>query len=442
MEMNDKQEKRRNTFAILFYINRTQVRKDGTCKVFCNISINGLSELIGTKIYVKPTLWIAGGGRASGRSQNALRVNELIDKLEVEIRNHYHNIKESLGFVTAELIKNAVQGVAQKQVTLMKLFEEHNEEFKKRVGVDRGKEAYKLYEVSYNHLLAFIRKHYDADDITLRSLDLKFYDAYELFLRTDRGLQQKTVHQHLYNFKKITKRAFNQGTLRRDPYMKLFPKLPPLKSRHLKLEELERLMAYEPDKPNLCRARDMFIFSTFTGLCHADLKRLSDEHIKEAEDGSLWIHIKRQKTGTECNVRLMEIPLRIIEKYRPEKKDEHIFKVYRRDYMGRLLRKVAQKCGIEYITFHKARHNFGTHITLSQGVPIETVSRMMGHKNISTTQIYAKVTDMKVAEDMKKLNERPVAKDVSLYEDESLRKEIRFPGIKRQKKNVQSSNNE
>jgi integrase len=133
-----------------------------------------------------------------------------------------------------------------------------------------------------------------------------------------------------------------------------------------------------------------------------------------------------------------------MEKYRPEKTDKHIFHVYGRGYMGKLLKEIAKICGIGHISFHKARHNFGTHITLSQGVPIETVSRMMGHKNIATTQIYAKVTDRKVDEDMKRLRMRTASKanKVALSENESLRAAIRYPGEKRKNKNVQLSNNE
>lgn len=440
----NKKEKRRSTFAILFYINRTKIRKDGMCQLLCNISVDAESQQVGTKVSVNPTLWDSTQGRAAGRSQNALQVNKSIDQLTERIKKHHKEIKESLGFVTAELVKNALKGVAQKPLTLMKLFKEHNDEFEKRIGVDRKKEAHAQYVVSYNHLLAFLRKKYETDDVTLRSLNLHFYESYDLFLRTDRGLQQKTVHQHLYTLKKITKRAFNQETLRRDPYMKLFPELPPLKSRHLKLEDLEKLMQCKLDRPNLRRARDLFVFSTFTGLCHADLTRLSDEHIEQAEDGSLWIHIKRQKTGTDSNVRLLEIPLKIMEKYRPEKTDKHIFHVYGRGYMGKLLKEIAKICGIGHISFHKARHNFGTHITLSQGVPIETVSRMMGHKNITTTQIYAKVTDKKVDEDMKRLRLRTASKSnkVTLYEDESLRAAIRYPKSRKAKTNVQPLNNQ
>ncbi len=445
METNNKdiqKKKGRSTFAILFYINRTKARKDGTCQLLCNISIDGKSEMIGIKkTYIHPRLWNPDEGRAKGRSAEALKVNKAIDLFTESIRGHYMEIKRTLGFVTAELVKNAVKGIAQKPVTLLKLFEEHNEEFKKRIGIDRIEETYRAYIVSYNHLSAFIQKKYDTDDVTLRSINLDFYEAYDLFLRKDRGLGQKSVHQQLYNLKKMTKRAFDQGTIRREPFMRLHPALPPLKSRHLKLEELEKLMACRPDRENLCRARDMFVFSTFTGLCHADLTRLSEEHIKEMEDGSFWIHMERRKTGTECNVRLLEIPLRIIEKYRPQRTDEHIFKVYDRGYMGKLLKEIAKICGIGHVSFHKARHNFGTHITLSQGVPIETVSRMMGHKSITTTQIYAKVTDTKVDEDMKKLKERTASKTVNLYEDESLRAKIRYPAARKANKDVQHSNN-
>ena len=202
----NKKEKRRSTFAILFYINRTKIRKDGMCQLLCNISIDAESEQVGTKVSVDPSLWDSSEGRAAGRSRNALQVNQAIDLLTERIKNHHKEIKESLGFVTAELVKNALKGIAQKPLTLMKLFEQHNDENEKRVGADRKKEAHAQYVVSYNHLLAFLRKRYDADDVTLRSLDLRFYEDYDLFLRTDRGLQQKTVHQHLYTLKKNSSR--------------------------------------------------------------------------------------------------------------------------------------------------------------------------------------------------------------------------------------------
>jgi integrase len=199
-------------------------------------------------------------------------------------------------------------------------------------------------------------------------------------------------------------------------------------------------MAYVPKRENLRRVRDWFVFSTFSCLAYADLRRLSEEHIVTAPDGSQWIHMKRKKTGTDFRVRLMEIPLLIIEKYRPERMGKLIFNTYGRSYMYKLVNELGRLCGVEGLHYHQSRHCFGTHITLSMGVPIETVSRMMGHTRRSTTEIYAKVTDKKVDEDMKRLRERTASKTISLYEDEKLRAAIRFPGAKRSGDNTRTEN--
>ena len=168
----------------------------------------------------------------------------------------------------------------------------------------------------------------------------------------------------------------------------------------MKLEDLKKLMETPVEKPQLQFVRDMFLFSTFTGLAYADLKRLKTSDITQSEDGAWWIHIRRQKTDTLSSVRLLDIPLRIIEKYRNQQQGDNVFNVYRRGYFILLTRELGKVYGFD-LTFHQARHNFGTHVTLSLGVPIETVSRMMGHMSISTTQLYAQVTDKKVDEDMK-----------------------------------------
>jgi len=409
--------KRRSTFAILFYINRTKIRKDGTCQLLCKVSIDAEWEQIGTKASVNPDIWNPETGRADGRSENAVTVNRAIDELTKEITNHYNHIKKSLGFVTAELVKNAVKGIGQKPVTLLALFREHNEEFKKRIGVDRIKETFDSYQRSYKHLAAFVQEKKGVEDITLRSLDKVFYDDFEIFLQTDCKMKPKTVHEHLYRLKKMTMRAVSQGTLRRDPYCRLHPELPKRKSRHLKLEDLKTLMSTQIDKPNLQRVRDWFIFSTFTGLAYADLKRLSVNDITQAEDGSWWIHIKRQKTDTPSVIKLLDVPLRIIEKYKHERQGDKVFNLYTREYLIRLTRELGEEYGF-YLTFHKARHNFGTHMTLSLGVPLETVSKMMGHTNITTTQIYAQVTDKKVDEDMKRLKEVTAGQKINIYEED------------------------
>jgi len=413
---NTENKVRRSTFAILFYINRTKVRKDGLCQLLCKISIDAEAAQIGSKVAVDPAIWNPTTGRADGRSRNANEVNRAIDALTEEIKAHYKRINLSLGFVTAELVKNAVKGIGQKPLTLLALFREHNEEFRKRIGIDRTKETYACYVRSYNHLREFVQEKCGQEDITLRSLDQEFYDAFDLFLRTDRHLQQKSVHEHLYRLKKMTVRAVNQGTLRRDPYCNLHPELPKRKSRHLKLDDLKRLLAEQVSDPALQRVRDWFIFSTFTGLAYADLKQLSTKHLSQDEEGVWWIHIRRQKTDTESVIRLLDIPMQIIEKYKTERTDERLFHIYSRARLIQLTKKLGLAYGID-LTFHMARHNFGTHITLSLGVPLETVSRMMGHKRLVTTQIYAHVTDKKVDEDTKQLRQLSASRKLELYEE-------------------------
>lgn len=413
----EKNIKRRSTFAILFYINRTKVRKDGLCQLLCKVSIDAEAAQIGTKVAVDPAIWNPTTGRADGRSRNANEVNRAIDALTEEIKAHYKRINLSLGFVTAELVKNALKSIGQKPLTLLALFREHNEEFEKRIGIDRTKETYACYVRSYNHLREFVQEKCRQEDITLRSLDQEFYDAFDLFLRTDRHLQQKSVHEHLYRLKKMTARAVNQGTLRRDPYCNLHPELPKRKSRHLKLDDLKRLLAEQVADPALQQVRDWFIFSTFTGLAYADLKRLSTKHLSQDDEGVWWIHIRRQKTDTESVIRLLDIPMRIIEKYKAERTDDRLLPICSYKKLQRLIPRLGAAYGIGNMTFHMARHNFGTHITLSLGVPLETVSRMMGHKRLVTTQIYAHVTDKKVDEDTKQLRQLSASRKLELYEE-------------------------
>ncbi len=433
MNTDNTEIKRRSTFAILFYINRTKIRKDKTCQLLCKISIDAQWVQIGTKVSVNPAIWNPEKGRADGRSGNALIVNRAIDDLTKEINGHYQRIKSNLGFITAEQVKNAVMGVGQKPLTLLALFREHNEEFKKRVGIDRIKETYDSYLRSYKHLSAFVQQKRGVEDVMLRNLDRVFYDDFELFLRTDRNLSSKTVHEHLYRLKKMTMRAVSQGTIRRDPYCRLHPELPKRKSRHMKLEDLKTLLATPVEKPQLQFVRDMFIFSTFTGLAYADLKRLTVNDITQSGDGSWWIHIHRQKTGTLSSVRLLDIPLKIIEKYRGERQGDKVFNLYKREYTILLTRELGKVYGFD-LTFHQARHNFGTHVTLSLGVPLETVSKMMGHCRFDTTQIYAHVTDKKVDEDMRRLRKSGVNTNLDLYEEET-------NAGKRRRKNVWQSAN-
>jgi site-specific recombinase XerD len=412
-------KKRRSTFTVLFYVNRGKVKQNGLCSVMGRITIDTKVAQFSTKTDIDSTLWNTKTGRAIGKTNQSILVNRVIDHLTREINKFYTEMVDRQGYVTAELVKNALNGIGRKQEMLLKLFEEHNQEFKLRVGVNRVEDTYSFYLLSYHHLFNFIRQKYGLEDIALDKLNLNFIDAYDFYLRVDRQMTQNTILGHLIVLKKMIRRAIHQGILNRDPFVNYVAEQPEKLCRHLKSEEIDKIMQVHIESKKVCHTRDMFVFCCFTGLAYSDIRNLSQGNITTQLDGSLWISIKRQKTKGECNIRLLDIPKQIIDKYQNDRKSDKVFNMISLNCICQNLEKIAVLCGIEHITFHMARHNFGTHITLSQGVPIETVSRMMGHRSIATTQIYAKITNKKVNEDMKLLSERITDRYV-VFEDKTM----------------------
>jgi len=412
-------KKRRSTFTVLFYVNRDKVKQNGLCLVMGRITIDTKVAQFSAKTDVDSTLWDTKTGRAIGKSSQSILVNRAIDRLTQEINKFYTEMVDKQGYVTAELVKNALYGIGRKQDMLLKLFNEHNQEFKLRVGVNRVEDTYSSYLSSYRHLFNFLSQKYGMEDIALDKLNLNFIDAYDFYLRVDRQMTQNTILGHLIILKKMIRRAIHQGILNRDPFVNYIAEQPEKERRHLKLEEIDKIMQVHIASKKVCHTRDMFIFCCFTGLAYSDIRNLSQGNITTQTDGSLWINIKRQKTKSECNIRLLDIPKQIIDKYRNDRKSDKVFNMISLNCICKNLEKIAVLCDIEHITFHMARHNFGTHITLSQGVPIETVSRMMGHRSIATTQIYAKITNKKVNEDMKLLSER-ITDKYAVFEDKTM----------------------
>lgn len=396
-----------STFAILFYINRQKVKKNGKCPLMGRISINAEIAQFSAGIELDPTLWNAKTYRMNGKSRHAIEVNYCIKQLTEKINWHYKQLLDEQGYITAELIKNAVSGIGRKKENLLELFREHNEEYAKQVGVTRSPETLRNYLSVYNQAARFVQLHYGMEDISLRQLELSFIEKFDSFMRIEQGFTAHTVSAYTIILRKIVRRAISQGTLHKNPFAAYIPEQPPRKRRHMTREELDKFMNVSIPSKRVCHTRDMFIFATFTGLSYADMCNLSQEHIHEEENGTLWIKIKRQKTGSLCSIPLLDVPRQIMEKYKSERKGDQIFNMVRLSCMNINLKKIAKLCGVEKcVTYHQSRHNFGTLVTLSQGVPLETVSQMMGHKCFKTTQIYAKLTRQKVNEDMKKLSNR------------------------------------
>ncbi len=396
-----------STFAVLFYINRQKVKKNGLCPLMGRISINAEVAQFSAGIDIDPASWDAKAYRMKGKSRPAAEANRHIEELTEKINRYYKQILDEQGYITAELVKNAVSGIGRRKENLLELFREHNEEYAKQAGITRSEGSIRTYNAVYKQVERFLHVHYGMEDIPMKQLELSFIEKFDSFLRIEQDFTAYTVSGYTIILRKMVRRAMSQGILHKNPFAAYIPEQPPRKRRHMTREELEKFMHVPVASQRLCHTRDMFVFATFTGLSYADMCNLSEENIHKGRNGSLWISIERQKTGIRCDIPLLDIPRQIMEKYAPERKGGKLFNMVSISCVEVNLNKVAKLCGIEkHITYHMSRHNFGTLVTLSQGVPLETVSQMMGHKCIRTTQIYAKLTRQKVNEDMKKVSER------------------------------------
>ena len=406
----------RSTFKLLFYINRQKVKKNGKCPVMGRITLDGKVSQYSTGLEVEPAYWDADTGRAStgGRKESLdcekkkelLRLNDALSALEAKAHAAYKENVDSYGFVSAEIIKNAVTGKSQVKETLLALMDEHNEEYAKRVGIDRTRHSYVRYLTTRKHIHNFMKYKYNMEDIPLRSLTMRFMTDFTFYLSTVLRLKVSAYNDYLILLHKMTRLALKKHILKRDPFAGHKIEKVPVNHRYLTGEQFEKLLKAKLPTYRLCHTRDLFVFSTFTGIGRADLANLTEDNIITKEDGSKWIHIARQKTKAECHIKLLDIPLRIIEKYRGEGKGGKLFYVPITGNLNRSLKMIAEQCGLDcHLTYYKSRHSFATLICLNNGVPIESISKMMGHSSIRTTQIYAEITNQKVSRDLAVLSE-------------------------------------
>lgn len=372
------------------------------------ISVDGKSTAFSTGMDILPDEWNAPEVLAFGKANTS--VNKQIEDYKTKLEGHYKAMVENQGFVTAELLKNALRGIGTAQNTVMQEFADLVEEKRKSIGIRIVASSYCIYPAAYRHFKGFLRHKYNADDIPFSMVNMAMVEEYAYYLKIDARLAARTARSTMKPFRTVVRRAYNKGLLRNDPFFDYVPEKILSNPRWLSHDEIDRLMKVQISSSALNFVRDMFLFSTFTGISYIDLKNLRHTDIGQQEDGSLWIILNRQKTGTSSYIPLLDIPKNIIDKYRGTKysgDDGKVFKIRTSASVNGHLKELAKLAGIDKtLTYHQSRHSFGTEICLSQGVPIETLSKMMGHVSIKTTQIYAEVTRTKINEDMTKLAKR------------------------------------
>ena len=373
----------------------------------CRITVNGKISQFSCKLDVEEKTWNIELGRVSGRSTVAQETNRMLDKIRVGINKAYQDICDKDNYVTAEKVRNVFLGMGMNHETLLAVFRQHNEDYEKQVGKIKSLRSYWKYCIVYKHLEEFIKQRYKVSDIALKELAHAFITDFELFLRTEKNHCNNTVWSYMMPFRSIIFMAINNGWLQRDPFYAYSITKEETKRGFLSKEEINLLIKGTFKKPSYTLIRDLFIFCTFTGLSWTDMANLTKENLQTSFDGHLWIKTNRQKTGTESNIRLLDVAKHIIEKYDGMTDDNKLLPVPCYVNCKNSIKVIAKKCGIEKnVTWHMSRHTYATTVCLSNDVPIETLSKMLGHRSIRTTQIYAKITAEKVSRDMEKLSKQ------------------------------------
>ena len=395
---------------VLLYIKRSGQDKDGFSPLMGRISVKGRVNSIAQfacKFKIEVQLWNATAQRCTGKSKVATMANREIERVLLLLQKRFNELFDIQDVVTAEEVRNVFQGLAETQDTIMKLYAEHNSDYALRVGVNRAVNTFYQYQNTYRILGAFLKEKYHVSDMPVKQLDESFIEAFDMYMRTTRRFMPRTILGHVNRLKSVMMLAVFRGIVPFSPFKGYAPQKPAFKQMYLTEDELDLFSNTTYDTPNRNFTRDMFLFSCWTGICYCDMRSLTTANLVKADDGSMWIHTERQKTGTPECVRLMEIPLSIIEKYKGLVRDGHVFPVPSNGSCNKILKEIGRQCGFKVrLTYHVARHTNATTVLLSHGVPIETVSRLLGHTNIKTTQIYAKITAQKISQDMETLSHK------------------------------------
>ena len=394
----------RSTFKILFYVRKNYVNKNGKTGIMIRITLNGEISQFSSKLDVDPGQWDVKAGKLKGRSIQTAQFNALLDNIRASLVNHYHEIENTEAFVTAEKIRNAFLGITTRQRTLLELFKQHNEDIQKLVGISKTPATIAKYDRTYRRLIDFMKYKYNISDISLKEINHMFITDFETYLRSESGCNENTTAKFMQFFRRIIIIAKNNGWIFADPFANYTIRLKRVDRGYLTEKEVEKIIKKKFATDRLNNVRDIFIFSCFTGLAYIDVKNLTEDNLRTGFDGKLWIMTHRQKTDTNVNVPLLDIPLKILAKYKNNLSNKVLLPVLSNQKMNSYLKEIGDLCGIDKnLTFHLARHTFATTITLAKGVPIETVSKMLGHTNIQTTQIYARITNSKISNDMEDL---------------------------------------
>ncbi|WP_339917301.1 site-specific integrase [Yeosuana marina] len=397
-----------NTFSILFWVDQKKAIFNYAL-IYARVTVNGRRVNISTKRKVPLEIWDAKKKKAVGKSTEARQVNLYLDQVHSQIFQCYQDLIFKNKLVTAKLIKANYVGEGENVKTLQNILDYHAKKSESTLASG----TIRNFAVTEKYIKRYLNRIFKTSDIYLNQLDYKFICDFEHFLHTywpmghPNAMSHNTVMKHIQRFRKMVTLAFHLEWIEKDPFIRWKPTFEKREREFLSVNELSNLETYRFPIERLERVRDLFVFSCYTGISYADIIALTESNILVGIDGLNWIITKRQKTKTPIKVPILDTAQELISKYHNHPMaviTETLFPVISNAKVNLYLKEIADACGIKKnLTFHMARHTFATTVTLTNGVPIETVSKLLGHTRIATTQIYAKVIERKVSEDMQSL---------------------------------------
>ena len=397
-----------NTFSILFLVNPKKISGD-LVTIYVRITVNQRRSTISLKRKIPLKCWDSAKKRARGTSAETKQLNHYLDKVQARLFQCYQDLLFKGKKITAQLIKATYLGEDENSKSLQDLIDYHS----RKIEHTLASGTIKNFKITEGYIFKFLKKEKKTTDVYIKELNYKFLCDFQDFLSSyypkghPKAMGHNTIMKHIQRLRKMVTLAFNMEWIDKDPFRRWKNTFEKKDREFLSVGELSNLETYEFPVERLNRVRDLFVFSCYTGISYVDIKKLTANNISMGIDGDKWIISKRQKTNTPIKVPLLDPVLELIKKY-----EDHPMTLVSGTLLPKItneklnvyLKEVAILCGIKKnLTFHMARHTFATTVTLGNGVPIETVSKLLGHTKISTTQIYARVLENKISQDMNAL---------------------------------------
>lgn len=399
---------------VSFYVRTNYVNKKGKSPIGIRVFLNGVRKYFGaTGCFVAVDLWGNATDRVKGHTSNARAINMTLNEIEMKIVEITRSHENDQAFCADKLL-SIYQGKVKEILDFVDFYDDFISTIEQQIGRGKSKATAQKYRATMKHFKDFIRSKHGWKSISPHDMTPAVISAFDVYLRTVAKMQENTATKTLKSLKTVTIQAQKVGFLDHDPFLNLRFHLKPVDRGFLSEAEINTLMKKEFDVKRLEQVRDIFVFSCFTGLAYIDVSNLTEANIV-VMDNQEWIMTKRQKTGITENVPILDVAHDIIEKYRRRKdRKEHLLPVLSNQKMNAYLKEIADLCGIhKNMTYHMARHTYAT-LLLSKGVPMETVSKLLGHTNIKTTQIYARITNKKIEQDVMR-----VANDLNAFNTHS-----------------------